>query len=326
MFNQYIMIVKPTSIVPVIDTQIIADHTIVDDYVNIPDEYITKVKKMLVNIPGASHGCAYMYGLSLLEAVDAKFASNITWSGAPEIYTTDHVRGVRTFRWGTGWAVAAGEEQWYTNTTSIAAIKSHLNYMRNTLSNPVSVFMFGWCWDMTWHNGVTVEKDSVYGCGWAGSSVDGPEGDIAWGLNAADTAITGNSVCMDTYLDATKQYIEYDTSTKTIFTTGPVDENNGNTELGYQREVKHQYIRDYVLEHPEYALFDWADILYYNDSNEKSSALSWDGHTYYGIHNDNTGTFSMTGGVNCHIGEAGCLRIGKALWWMLARLAGWDGN
>jgi hypothetical protein len=306
--------------------QIIADHTIVDDYVNIPDAYITEVKKMLMNVPGASHGCAYMYGLSLLEAVDSKFASNITWTGAPETYTADHVRGVRTFRWGTGWAVSGGEENWYTNTAGIAAMKAHLAYMRTTLSNPVSVFMLGWCWDMTWHNGVTASKDGVHGCGWAGSSVSGPEGDIAWGLDAADSAITGNSVCMDTYLDATEQYIEYDTLTKTIFTTGPVDENNGNTELGYQREVKQQYIRDYVLAHPEYALFDWADILYYNDSNEKSPALSWSGHTYYGIHTDNTGTFSMTGGVNCHIGEAGCLRLGKALWWMLARLAGWDGN
>ncbi len=27
-----------------------------------------------------------------------------------------------------------------------------------------------------------------------------------------------------------------------------------------------------------------------------------------------------------HIGQRGALRLGKALWWMLARIAGWDGT
>ena len=306
-----------------IGNQIVADHNCVDKYNTIPDSYINEVKKLMLNVPGASHGGAYMYGLDLLEAAEAKFVSNCTWTGAPETYTADHLRGVRTWRSGAGWATSAGEENWYTNAAGIAAMKAHLAYMRSTLSNPVSVFMFGWCWDMTWHNGVTAEKDPVYDCGWAGASVSGPEGDLAWGLDADDTDITGNSVCMDTYLDATKQYIEYDALTKTLFTTGPVDGNNSNSELGYQREVKQQYIRDYVAAHPEYALFDYADILYYNDDNEKSSVHTWDGHNYYGIHDDNAGAYDGGNG-DCHIGEAGCLRLGKALWWMLARMAGWQ--
>ncbi len=27
-----------------------------------------------------------------------------------------------------------------------------------------------------------------------------------------------------------------------------------------------------------------------------------------------------------HIGEEGSIRLAKAMWWMLARLAGWDGE
>jgi len=27
-----------------------------------------------------------------------------------------------------------------------------------------------------------------------------------------------------------------------------------------------------------------------------------------------------------HIGEAGRIRLAKAMWWMLARMAGWDGE
>ena len=37
---------------------------------------------------------------------------------------------------------------------------------------------------------------------------------------------------------------------------------------------------------------------------------------------DLDGTYSEDGD---HIGEAGALRLGKALWWMLARMSGWDG-
>lgn len=27
-----------------------------------------------------------------------------------------------------------------------------------------------------------------------------------------------------------------------------------------------------------------------------------------------------------HIGERGALRLAKAMWWLLARIAGWNGN
>jgi hypothetical protein len=38
------------------------------------------------------------------------------------------------------------------------------------------------------------------------------------------------------------------------------------------------------------------------------------------LHPDNSGE------VVGHISAAGALRLGKAIWWMLARIAGWDGN
>jgi hypothetical protein len=38
------------------------------------------------------------------------------------------------------------------------------------------------------------------------------------------------------------------------------------------------------------------------------------------IHPDNLGGTEVG-----HIGTVGALRLGKAMWWMLARIAGWDG-
>jgi hypothetical protein len=188
---------------------------------------------------------------------------------------------------------------------------------------------FGWCWDMTWVNAVTADKDPVYGCGWAGSSQGGPEGNLQWGLDAEDTATTGNSVCMDTYLSATQQYIDYCTEqgivTKVIFTTGPIDNYTSGHESGYQRDLKHTHIRNYVLSNPNRILFDYADILCWNNAGSQRTT-SWNGHTYQVIATDNMldldGSYAEDGD---HIGQRGAVRLGKAVWVLLARIAGWNG-
>ena len=77
-------------------------------------------------------------------------------------------------------------------------------------------------------------------------------------------------------------------------------------------------------------LFDYADILCYNDSGVVQTT-SWTdtangNHVYPVIHPDNMK--NLAGGNDDsigHIGAAGALRLAKAQWWMLARIAGWDG-
>ena len=58
--------------------QIIANHTIVDQYDKIPQQYIAEVKKMWVAIVGESHSAAYRQGLVLLESLNPTFAANVT--------------------------------------------------------------------------------------------------------------------------------------------------------------------------------------------------------------------------------------------------------
>ena len=62
---------------------------------------------------------------------------------------------------------------------------------------------FGWCWDMT---GITYPAErlirSIRSAGRDRPRV--PGGRHEWGLDAEDMALTGNSVCMDTYLAATR--------------------------------------------------------------------------------------------------------------------------
>lgn len=303
---------------------IIADHTVVSRYDQIPRFWIDQVKTMLLNVPGQSHATAYIYGLELLELQDPTYAVSATWEGPPEGATDQHLRVLRTFYEPLRWMQSAGEEHFWTNAEAVETMKGHLNHMTEQ-GTPAHGFGFGWCWDMTWRNGPTETKDAIHGIGWAGSSEGGPSGNKAWGLDREDHDITGNDVSMETYLEAVAAYNSAVPTTVTFFTTGPVDGERG-TESGYQRFIKHEAIRTHVIETGG-VLFDYADILCWNDDTEQHLD-QWEGQTFQNGHPTlATGGTGYDGGRGgSHISEAGCLRLGKALWWMMARVAGWDGE
>lgn len=116
---------------------------------------------------------------------------------------------------------------------------------------------------MTWANAPGGTIGPIYRVRWAGSSEGGPEGNLRWGLDDDDNALTGNSINVDIYLGATQEYQDYSTAngyaTKVVFTTGPED---GYTdESGYQRQLKHDHIMNYVRADLKRIPFDYADIL-----------------------------------------------------------------
>ena len=300
--------------------QIIADHTVVDKFDKIPAGYMAEVKKMMVYFPGESHSVAYRTGMELLEASDPAFACNVSTG---ESYTDQYVRVNNG---------GAGEATWYTWYAYDGHNGANKDIIKNSIKeytdhgHPMHTIGFGWCWDTTWMNSPSGTVDPVYKMRWAGSSDGGPDGNKIWGLDIDDFAHTGNRVCMDTYLQATEDYRLYcrDSGyiTKVIFTTSPADGYTG--ENGYQRHIKHEYLRNFVSENAERILFDYADILCYNNDGSRN-IVSWtdgDGvvHSYPVITAANLGDGSVG-----HIGSAGAIRLAKAQWWMLARIAGWDG-
>lgn len=316
---------------------IIADHSIVADHAGIPQSYINIVKTMMVTIPGESHSRGYRIGCQLLENLDSRYQVNIDTVGPPEAYTDQYLR-LTNATWGdvshaTGWIHGYGEEDWYTSAAAIQRTKDHLTYC-DTSAYELAAMGFGWCWDMTWHNTPGGDTDAVYQVRWAGSSVGGPLGDLRWGLDDGDSILTGNPVCMQTYLDATAEYMTHcrvnGFPTRVFFTSGPVDGGGNTGENGYQRSLKHDYLRSYVAETDSGVLFDYADILCWSNANQQNTR-NWTDfggtpRTFQYIHDDNMldldSTYTEDGD---HIGQRGALRLAKALWWMLARIAGWDG-
>lgn len=308
--------------------QIIADHTIVDRYDDIPQQWIDVVKTMWVTNPGESHAAATRQGLSDLEALNSRFQVIIRTTGTPDSYRTNELRfsGVTwgDFSHATGWIYNCGEEDWFTNSTGRARTKAGITYC-NTHSLDLAAIGFGWCYDDSHTGSISSTTDPVFGCRWYGRSLESPSGSRSWGLDAADQAITGNVVSLDTYLAATQEYIDYCNTqgyeTKVYFTTGPVEPTYYVGEAGYQASLKHQRIRDYVKSDPTRILFDYADILCYDDGSEVIATSTWNGHIFPVITQTNYGDASLG-----HIDSPGALRLAKAMWWMLARIAGWDGG
>ena len=309
------------------NAQIIADHVALEEFDSIPQQFIDSVKTMLVSISGESHSQAYRFGMDLLEKMDSTYQV-MTYDGFPPPSSA-----VQYLRIGRHRIIG---EDYFFSQAKIASMKAEITSQNNT-GNPFSVMGFGWCWDMTDDNDPGGLEDTVYHVRWAGRSEEGPDGNMRWGLDSDDQVLTGNSVCMDTYLEAIEAYIlhckENAYPTKWIFTSGPVDD-HGGTENGFQREIKHDYIRAYVREDTSRILFDYADILCWSDSGDQHRS-DWDDEgnirQHAQIHPDNMMDYDESWNLIAHredgdhIGELGTIRLAKAMWWMLARIAGWEG-
>jgi gliding motility-associated-like protein len=259
---------------------IIVDHTSVDKYQDIPEYYINEVKKMWFTLPGESHSQAYRTGLLLLESSNPTYAVSVIESGTPEAYTTSNLRASHA-TWGD-----------INNASGWIYSYGEEDWFTSELAKSRTKAGITYC---NTHN----LSIAAIGLGWCWDP----------GISFTD------------YISATQEYIDYCVTnsydTKIVFTTGTVDSYTG--EAGYIKHLGYESIRNYVAADPTKILFDYADILCYDDDGSTNTTV-WDSHEYPIITLTNLGDGSVG-----HISAAGALRLGKAIWYILARIAGWNG-
>ncbi len=314
---------------PFVNSAIIADHTAVEEFDQIPDYWINEVKKTMLIMSGESHSTSMPNGLNWLESNDSRF--QVTTTGSyPGASTDQYFRFGRGLYTSSGW-IGAGEEDTWAHPLASTRVQNTIDYL-NSQSSPVNALGFAWCWDMcqdgTCYNGSQP---------WSGKAYTSFEGYLNPSAKTINWDLDTTTPNLQDYLDTWESLQQANPTVKMIYATGPVDSDCSGASVsygcqGYQRWIKHERIRQWVNQGQDRVLFDFADILTHTNAGAECTT-TW---------TDNYGLWGATGTqytipticqenlspeiVGTHMSENASIRLAKAAWWMMARLAGWNGT
>jgi len=177
----------------------------------------------------------------------------------------------------------------------------------------------------SWTSGVGVERywQGESGKDWTRRTLDYHAG------NGDTVHASLHTWCWDLRTWSEAQVNDYLASMETLEAEYPdvtfvymTDTCDSTGSTGYNRWQRNQQIRAYCQANNK-VLFDFADLESWSSDGTTQSTYSYSGYDVPTWHSDWTSDPYYNDG---HINEAACTMKAKAMWWLLARLAGWNAD
>ncbi len=294
---------------------IIADHNAVIDFDqgNIPDYWIEQVKDqgILLQIPGRSHAqqivgdldgdiIQYEGGLRELMFLDSKYNVQIDCH-YNDLISNNSLRILKGQFSGTSWK--GYDYECRNDDDHYWSIESGRNHTIDSANeaiaqgDPIDGSIFGWSFHIIRTNSVHDENSVL---------------------------ITFNDERRDAYFNAMDLFSINAPETKYIYATAPTDDDSGTfiDKLGADGLRVTQYnqmIREEAISN-DGILFDQADIENYDMNMLNPYQPTYNENILQVRHPEWDGSTGPHGKIELGIAKA------KAIWWMSARMAGWDGT